>query len=63
MQKLVTLRKAAEQLNISLAALRDWRFQGKHLDFVKVGRSVRITQSSIDRLIQQNTTRGDGCHE
>jgi hypothetical protein len=63
MEKLVTLRNAAEQLNLSLAALPDWRFQRKHLDFVKVGGTVRVTQSSIDKLIEHNTSRSSNSHE
>jgi excisionase family DNA binding protein len=55
MSKLVTLNEAAEQLGVSLAAVRDWRFRRKHLDFVKVGRSVRVLQRSIDKLIEHQT--------
>src|SRR5262249_23238974 len=56
MPRLVTLNHAAEQLGLSLAALRDWRFRRKHLDFVKVGRAIRVLQSSIDLLIESKTT-------
>jgi hypothetical protein len=55
MSKLVTLNDAAEQLGVSLAAVRDWRFRRKYLDFVKVGRSVRVLQRSIDKLIEHQT--------
>ena len=55
MPKLVTLSDAAEQLGVSLAAVRDWRFRRKYLDFVKVGRSVRVLQRSIDKLIEYQT--------
>jgi len=55
MSKLVTLNEAAHQLGISIAAVRDWRFRRKHLDFVKVGRVVRVLQNSIDKLIEQQT--------
>jgi excisionase family DNA binding protein len=55
MSKLVTLNEAAEQLGVSIAAVRDWRFRRKHLDFVKVGRSVRVLQNSIDNLIERQT--------
>jgi excisionase family DNA binding protein len=56
MQKLVTLNEASQQLGVSLAAVRDWRFRRKHLAFVKVGRAVRVLQSSIDRLVESQTT-------
>jgi excisionase family DNA binding protein len=55
MSKLVTLNEAAQQLGISIAAVRDWRFRRKHLDFVKVGRAVRVLQNSIDKLIEHQT--------
>jgi excisionase family DNA binding protein len=55
MSKLVTLNEAAEQLGVSVAAVRDGRFRRKHLDFVKVGRSVRVLQRSIDKLIEHQT--------
>jgi len=55
MDRLVTIREAAQQLSITIAAIRDWRFRRKHLDFVKVGRVVRILQSSIDRFIAAQT--------
>ena len=55
MNKLVTITEAAQQLGITIAAIRDWRFRRKYLDFVKVGRVVRISQSSIDRFIEAQT--------
>jgi len=55
MQRLITLNEAAQQLGISVAAVRDWRFRRKHLDFVKVGRAVRVIQSSIDKFIENQT--------
>jgi excisionase family DNA binding protein len=55
MSRLVTLNEAAQQLGVSIAAVRDWRFRRKHLDFVKVGRAVRVLQSSIDKLIERQT--------
>lgn len=56
MSRLVTLEETAKQLNISIGAVRDWRFRRKYLDFVKVGRVVRVLQSSIDSLIERQTT-------
>jgi len=55
MRKLVTLSDAAQQLNVSIAAIRDWRFRRKYLEFVKVGRAVRVLQTSIDSFIQSQT--------
>lgn len=55
MSKLVTVKEAAQQLGISIAAVRDWRLRRKHLDFVKIGRVVRVLQSSIDKMIERQT--------
>jgi hypothetical protein len=55
MARLVTLKDASQQLGVSIAAIRDWRFRRKHLDFVKVGRAVRVLQCSIDRMIESQT--------
>jgi hypothetical protein len=65
MKNLVTLAETAQQLNISIAAVRDWRFRRKYLDFVKVGRAVRVLQTSIDRFIQSQTVTPapDGEHK
>lgn len=62
MQKLVTLAEASRQLGISIAAIREWRLRRKHLDFVKIGRAVRVLQASIDRMIERHTIppRTDG---
>jgi len=60
MSNLVTLSDAAQQLGVSLAALRDWRFRRKHLDFVKVGRAVRVLQASIDKFIERRTVTALG---
>ena len=55
MRKLITIGEAALQLGVSISAVRDWRFRRKYLDFVKVGRSVRVLQSSIDKFIEDQT--------
>jgi predicted site-specific integrase-resolvase len=57
MRKLVDLKSAAEQLSLKTATLRAWRLEGKFLEFVKVGGSVRVTQASIDHLINSNVSR------
>lgn len=55
--KLLTVQEAAERLAIKPATVRSWILRGIHLEVVKVGRSVRITESSIERFIERNTTR------
>ena len=55
MRKLVRLRGAAERLGVKPSTLRDWFLKRKHLDFVKAGRAVCVTEESIERFIAANT--------
>jgi excisionase family DNA binding protein len=54
-KRLLTIDEAAEQLCLTSSTIRDWRFRRKHLAFVKVGSAIRVSQESIDRLIEQHT--------
>ena len=54
MRKLVRLSNAAERLGAKPTTLRDWFLKRKHLDFVKAGRAVCVTEESIERFIQAN---------
>ena len=55
MRKLVRLTCAAELLGLKPSTLRDWFLKRKHLDFVKAGRAVCVTEDSIERFIAANT--------
>ena len=55
MSDLVSLRRAARQLQLQVSTLRGWRLKRIHLDFVKVGGRVCITQESIDDFVKANT--------
>jgi excisionase family DNA binding protein len=55
MQRVIRLANAADLLGVKLSTLRDWFLKRKHLDFVKVGRAVCVTEESIDRFISANT--------
>lgn len=50
MDQLLSLKRAAERLACSEAALRKWIYQGR-IKSVKVGRLVRIRESDVDVLI------------
>jgi excisionase family DNA binding protein len=49
------VRKFAEQLGISEKTAWAWIAQ-RRVDVVRLGRSVRVPQSSIDRLIAEGFT-------
>lgn len=55
MNRLVTLSETARQFGVSVATVRNWRWRRKHLEFVKIGHSVRVKQGSIDKLIKCQT--------
>jgi excisionase family DNA binding protein len=55
--KLLTVDEAAARLAVKPATIRSWILRGIHLEVVKVGRSVRIRESSIERFIERNTIR------
>ena len=52
--KLNTLPVAAEQLGVTVKCLRSWIYR-RVIPYVKVGRAVRISDSTIQRLIEQGT--------
>jgi excisionase family DNA binding protein len=58
-QKLLTVPESAEQLGLSVRTIWGWIYE-RRLDVVRLGRAVRIKQSSIDQLIEQGTTPAKG---
>jgi excisionase family DNA binding protein len=55
MRRVIRLSNAAERLGVKAPTLRDWFRRRKHLDFVRVGRAICVTEESIERLIAANT--------
>jgi excisionase family DNA binding protein len=52
--QLLTLQEAAARLGLKVATLRFWVWQRK-IGFVRVGRSVRIREETIERIIEQGS--------
>lgn len=52
--KLLTVREAAECLGLKVSTIRGWTLR-RRIEFVKVGRLVRIRQEVIDELVARNT--------
>lgn len=48
------VRQAAEKLGLTESGLRSWILQGR-IEFVKVGRLVKITDKEIARIINAGT--------
>lgn len=53
--RLLTVQEAAEYLGIKPATIRAWILRREKIEIVKVGRLVRITEASIQKLIDDNT--------
>lgn len=56
MTQLLTIGEAAKQLAISPPTLRAWIWH-RRIDFVRVGRAVRIKQETVDALVEAGTVR------
>jgi excisionase family DNA binding protein len=52
---MLTVDMAAKRLGVQPATVRAWVFRREHLEFVKVGRSVRIPKHAVERFIQTHT--------
>jgi excisionase family DNA binding protein len=57
-QTLNTVQKAADQLAMAPVTIRTW-MASRRIGYVKLGRSVRIPQSEIIRIIKQGMTPAD----
>jgi len=54
--KLHTVRETAAALGLSEITIRKWLADSR-IDSVKMGRSVRIPASEIERIVRDNTRR------
>jgi excisionase family DNA binding protein len=52
--KLNALPQAAEQLGVSVKCLRSWIYR-RTIPYVKVGRAVRISDETIEKIINRGT--------
>lgn len=52
--KLNSLPQAAEQLGVSVKCLRSWIYR-RAIPYIKVGRAVRISDETIQRIIDRGT--------
>lgn len=52
--RLVSIKTAAEELGLAAVTLRTWIAQRK-VGSVKLGRSIRIPSSELDRLVERGS--------
>lgn len=53
--RLLTVIEAADRLAVKPSTIRAWILRREKLEVVKIGRCVRITERSVQRLIAENT--------
>ena len=56
--KLNNLPQAAEQLGVSVECLRSSDYSRRTIPYVKVGRAVRISDETIENIIERGTVAG-----
>jgi len=54
MSRMLTLPQAAEALGVSINTVRAWIYRRK-IDFVKIGRSVRVSEATVQKVIDRGT--------
>ena len=52
--RLRSLPQAAERLGVSIKTMRGWVYR-RTIPYVKVGRAVRISEETIDKIIERGT--------
>ena len=55
-QKLLTIAEAAERLRVRARTVRRWVSLRK-IEYVKAGKSVRISEEEIGRIVREGTVR------
>ena len=53
--RLLTIEQAAEHLGVKPATIRSWILKREKIEVVKVGRLIRIKESSVHKFIDENT--------
>ncbi len=49
---LMNEREAARQLGLKVSTLRRWRWQGRELEFIKIGHAVRYDPDVVNAYIE-----------
>lgn len=58
MSSLLTEQEVAQQLNVSLAALRRWRLEGRGPRFIKVSALVRYRPDELEQWLASRPAGG-----
>jgi excisionase family DNA binding protein len=52
--RLLSVRQAADRLGLSIATIRSWVYL-RRIEYVKIGRSVRLREDTLQALIEDGT--------
>jgi excisionase family DNA binding protein len=52
----LTIRQTAEKLGLSVHTVRSWVAK-RRIEYVRLGRAIRIPRHAVTRLVQQGTVR------
>lgn len=53
-EKLLNVHQAAEILGIKSKTLYQWKWLKKHLPFIKIGKSLRVSARDLNEFINKN---------
>ncbi len=56
-ERLLNVNQVAEILGIKSKTLYQWKWLKKHLPFIKVGRSLRVSAKDLNKFINKNKTK------
>ena len=53
MSQLLTEQQVADRLNLHVQTLRNWRFQGRDLPYLKLGAAVRYDEADVSAWLER----------
>lgn len=62
-EKLLNVNQASEILGIKPKTLYQWKWMKQHLPFVKVGKSLRISEKDLTDFIERNRRKPEEIPE
>jgi excisionase family DNA binding protein len=55
MPQMLKVKEAAKQLGVAEKTVWTWIYERRNIGFVRLGRSIRISQTEIDKFIAAGT--------
>ena len=61
MGKILTEKQVADRLNLHVQTLRNWRFQGRDLPYLKLGTAVRYDESDVIAWLERQKVKSEAA--